>query len=465
MNDYFDRVEQGMSEAVRRRAHVPWYVRILGVGRARVLVVVLACLVVAAPAVGAVTNWFGVGAPKRFPAQSRTQDAGRALPATSGLLGLRVADPQGGPPWGLRIVRTTRGDTCIQVGRVEDGKLGSLGIDGSSGNDHLFHAFPNTSVGENCGTTDAVGDGFVNVGYSGVSASADPSQGGGGVQASSRFVFMGLLGPEAASVTYRAPDGSVKTEKTSGGDGAYLLVFPVNASTCNFYARGQFLGVQCANNESMMGTSPGSPGAVTAVTYRDGHVCNVIIPQPLYMAFRAVGAQIQKLGGFHSQAGSRLYAAFLSTEHLEPNWLQKYISHPCPPVGYVAKKLKLVTAAGVAAPITVTAIPDHTYGEVLVNLTFTAREPVTSSNSWYEQYITTPRGCSTRSGPSQIGFGNVRAGQQIHKRTLEGPCKGVYHGVIGYMQNSGPIEQEASPAGIPGHDGSVIVGRFSFSIH
>jgi len=172
MNDYFDRVEQGMSEAVRRRAHMPWYLRILGIGRARGLAVVLACLVVATPALGAVTNWFGIGAPDRFPWQSPAQDADRALPARSRLLRLRVPDPQGGPPWGLRIVRTTRGDTCIQLGRIEFGKLGSLGIDGSWNDDQLFHPFPNTSIGDNCGTTDAVGDGFVNVGYGGLGREA-----------------------------------------------------------------------------------------------------------------------------------------------------------------------------------------------------------------------------------------------------------------------------------------------------
>ncbi len=467
MSDYFDRVELGMSEAVRRRAHLPWYRRILGVGRPRGLVVVLACLVVATPALGAMTGWFGLGAPDRFPTQSPTQNAGRALPATSELLGLRVPDPQRGPPWGLRIVRTTRGDTCIQLGRVEDGKLGSLGIDGSWDDDRLFHPFPNTSIGDSCGTTDAAGEGFVNVAYLGVVASADSTQDGYGMtQARLRLVFMGLLGPDAVAVTYRAPDGSLRTERTSGRDGAYLLVFLLNATTCNLYTHGQFrsYGPCDGTGESMMGTSPVSPDAVTAVTYQDGHVCNITIPQPLYSAYTALGAQIRKLGGVRSPAGRRLYFAFLSREHLKPDWLLRYISDPCPPVGYVAQKLKPVTAAEVATPITVTTIPDPTYREVLVDLTFTAREPVNSSSSWYENYVTNPRSCSTRSGRGQIGFGDIRAGQQIHYQTLQADCKGVYHGVIGYVQNSGPIEQEASPAGIPGQDGSVVVGRFTFTI-
>jgi hypothetical protein len=221
MSSYFDRVEQGMCEAVERRAHRPWYVRILGVGRNHTIAVLFAALVVAAPAAGAVTNWFGLGAPDRFPPQSATLSAGRALPSSSELLSLRVPDPQGGPPWGLRLVRTTRGDTCIQLGRVEDGKLGSLGIDYAWNDDHQFHPFPDTSEGDDCGTTDAAGNGFLNVGGGAEIASANPTVGAQGPQSrtcrpepqlgnggplcppgSTRMVFMGLLGPDATRITY-----------------------------------------------------------------------------------------------------------------------------------------------------------------------------------------------------------------------------------------------------------------------
>jgi hypothetical protein len=67
---------------------------------------------------------------------------GVVRPGDSRLLPIRVADPQGGPPWGLRLVRTTRGDTCVQLGRVQDGQLGSLGIADAWDNDHRFHPIP-----------------------------------------------------------------------------------------------------------------------------------------------------------------------------------------------------------------------------------------------------------------------------------------------------------------------------------
>jgi hypothetical protein len=526
MNDYFDQVEHDMAEAVRRHAHMPWYIRIRDIGRSRALVVVLAALVVATPAVGAVSNWFGLGAPDRFPPQSATQFAGRALPGTSELLPLRVPDPQGGPPWGLRVVRTTRSDTCIQLGRIEDGKLGSLGIDYAWNDDHLFHPFPNTSIGDDCGTTDAVGDGFVNVAYSGVVANANPRSGASGPQArscrplnegqrdaplcppgSTRVIFMGLLGPDATSVTYQAPDGSLKTESTSGSNGAYLLVFTRNKTTCNLYTHGQFGGFgPCGGTESIGGASPDPIGAVKAVGYRDGHTCRVTMPQPLYMADRALLQQVKRLGrrGFDSPAGKKLQAAFLAREHLKSGWLLKYMTgQRCPPVGYVAQKVKPVTAAEVATPISVRTIrarvwcsrkgvyrantfswipcsgkvssgyqridmtPHHYYDpEVLANISLTARQPVTSSHSWYEIFISDPGGCQSGGTGGALGFGNIRTGQKLRFQDMADPrCRGVYHGTVGYMQNSGPINQDAGGGRMPGKDGSVIVGRFTFAVH
>jgi hypothetical protein len=63
------------------------------------------------------------------------------LPAVS------APDPPGGLPWGMRIVRTTRGLVCVQVGRLLNGRLGVLGQDGQSNNDGLFPRTPGRSSG------------------------------------------------------------------------------------------------------------------------------------------------------------------------------------------------------------------------------------------------------------------------------------------------------------------------------
>lgn len=64
------------------------------------------------------------------------------------LLSLRVPDPAGGPPWGMRVMRTTGGDECMQVGRVHDGRLGVLGQDGIFRDDHRFHPMPASAFGD-----------------------------------------------------------------------------------------------------------------------------------------------------------------------------------------------------------------------------------------------------------------------------------------------------------------------------
>src|SRR5271165_306725 len=72
--------------------------------------------------------------------------AGNGLPVAgaSAHLALLAADPGGGLPWGMRIEHTTRGQLCLQVGRVEGAQLGELGLDSAFGNDGRFHALPAT---------------------------------------------------------------------------------------------------------------------------------------------------------------------------------------------------------------------------------------------------------------------------------------------------------------------------------
>ena len=61
--------------------------------------------------------------------------------STARLLPLRVPDPAGGPPWGLRMVTTSRGLACLQLGRVVGDQLGVL-RQGIARNDGRFHPLP-----------------------------------------------------------------------------------------------------------------------------------------------------------------------------------------------------------------------------------------------------------------------------------------------------------------------------------
>lgn len=196
----------------------------------------------------------------------------RRLAGTSQLLALRVPDPAGGPPWGMRVLRTTRGLECVQVGRIVNSQLGVLGQDGVAGDDHRFHALAADLVQpEDCVTLDAHQSAFMgndtNTAYASgptLDRSCDaPGENSGRPLCPAddrRMVAYGLLGPNAQSLTYRAA-GRTATAATAGRQGAYLIVRRATA-------RGD---IGLAN-----GSPGGFPGAL-AVTYKNGRSCR---PQP-----------------------------------------------------------------------------------------------------------------------------------------------------------------------------------------
>ncbi len=208
-------------------------------------------------------------------------------PTSSRLLPLRIADPDGGPPWGIRIVETSRGLVCAQVGRVHDGQLGELGSDGAFGDDGLFHPFPAGVVqtfpggstedgteieGGTCtlapGAARATAWGSaVAAELWGVDRNAAPSRVHTVLPASqARDISYGLLGPDAASVTYR--EGSaVRSEAVVPGVGAYLVVQRA-ATDSGHEGSGEAPGTQTP------GEGPGTDGALTAITYSvNGTTC------------------------------------------------------------------------------------------------------------------------------------------------------------------------------------------------
>ena len=153
------------------------------------------------------------------------------------LLALRVPDPAGGPPWGLRIVDTTRGMQCLQAGRVVGDQLGLLGQDGIAGR---RRALPPAAAGDperagsrRASSPTANGRFFIAIDkLSYASGDADPRERACRepsdrdpdkprcAKADARRIAFGLLGPEATKVTFA--DGS--TQVPTDGDGAYLHV-------------------------------------------------------------------------------------------------------------------------------------------------------------------------------------------------------------------------------------------------
>jgi hypothetical protein len=184
--------------------------------------------------------------------------AGAPIPSSAHLLDLRVPDPAGGPPWGLRTVRTTRGTTCVETGRVVDGQLGALRPDGT------FQAVAPAKAFVNCVADDAAGNAFIGVSAATTTSGplAEPTCGIGTSQLppcpaqDQRRVMYGLLGPEATAIVYR-DHGTLRKQVVKPPEGAYLIVLATESEHGGF----------------SFGKMPAVGYTVRRIDYRDAPSC------------------------------------------------------------------------------------------------------------------------------------------------------------------------------------------------
>jgi hypothetical protein len=234
----FERLGRELEAAAARQAAAPEALPRRRRWRSRtVAVVALALGAGAGAAAWAATSLLSSGSP--LPFERGTPIAGRAqgapIPGTVKLLTDDVADPGGGPPWGLRYWETDRKYACVQVGRVYAGKLGQI-----SG-DKVFHELrlgvTQGALG-GCFVLDSAGHGFTAI-HTGALRGAQPQPCPTGFRpgtelpgphghvtrctAPDRTVDFGLLGPNAERFSYRA-GGQDHTATPLGGVGAYLVV-------------------------------------------------------------------------------------------------------------------------------------------------------------------------------------------------------------------------------------------------
>lgn len=424
MPDFIDRLGAELTRAAtaeprpspaRRVSRRPRWLRSI---RPRMLLIMPALAVLstgAALAAGILLTGTPAG-PKVAP--TPTAGYGAANPATATLLPLHVADPAGGLPWGLRTVRTSRDDVCLQVGRLANGTIGALGEDGSFGNDHLFHPFSrNYQEPEGCVPLDADGHGFTNANIWGLPTSA---MAGGGCLAdfskrrlipcppqNTRDVYFGLLGPDAASITYVSAGGQTVSVPTVGSDGAYLIVTPARP------------GEQQGDGSGF--TALLKAGPIRAVTYRDGHTCRPT----------AVSA--------------------------------------CALVGFVAPNAPHLTPAALASPIHVREIPARasTPPQRLFKITYTARVAVTSTASFYYISLFFPPNPNS-SGCHQFATGSptstdIRAGQRlVDTEPVLASCHGIIRGLVRYHPTS--AVHSPAPEPDPTDPGDITVGRFNLRL-
>jgi hypothetical protein len=247
--------------------------------RVRVLALAFVCLLATATIALAATGVILTGAPVR-PQGSLNPDAGEGVPAPGAaqLLPLRVPDPGGGPQWGMRLVRTTRGELCVQIGRIANGQLGELGVDGVFHDDGRFHpispdVLPETSGAgksvEDDAATESVSCELAGHAIAGAHIGVDRSAGAANGDARTiprgdlRDLYYGLLGPNAVSVSFR--EGSkARSEAVLPALGAYLIVRRI-APHQNVGVGGESIGTDGD-------LAPYPP--LVAITYRlDGTLC------------------------------------------------------------------------------------------------------------------------------------------------------------------------------------------------
>jgi hypothetical protein len=232
---------------------------------------VTAILLVGTTGALAATGVIPVGSPTRDHTRLKPHEGIGALTGSAKVLAVQADDPDGGPPWGLRLVKTTRNLGCLQAARLLNGQIGVLGRDRAFDDDGRFHPIPLSSVGHaaTCEQLDGQGRLITNVVMGGIPASASLNsecfapQFAHGVPKdrycdprSIRLLHYGLLGPQAKSIVVGG-----KEIPTVGEEGAYLLVERIG--------------------DSGMGGVTSYPwpinGPITEIRWKDGTSCAVTI--------------------------------------------------------------------------------------------------------------------------------------------------------------------------------------------
>ncbi|MGO9976679.1 MAG: hypothetical protein ACLP01_28510 [Solirubrobacteraceae bacterium] len=415
-----------------------------------------------------------------------------ALPSVRGPLpaGIvaRAGDPAGGLPWGLRVVRTS-GWTCVQLGRLRGDQLGVIGKDGSYGDDGRFHPFaPSTTNQVFCAQDDAHGHAFMTIQLGALPASGV----GAGNQTATqcrtaaevarmkrilriryaaglralieqvlicpqrdlRFIQYGLLGPDANAITYTY-DGRHVVERTHGADGAYLVVGPATPSFCSQMPQGSFCGGNGDAPSSLFG------GMILAVHYRNGQTC-----QPATLGTRLPASMLQcsRIGYVAPKALLRASQVAASVSfRLIP--AASYCWQPSSSDGRYGFGTAAATDLGGYLPCTAGLSaadkrPGLVQHGVLVVSSWTARQPVTSTNTDYEFFLGSDR-CGGDGGSTG---GRITAGEGLTRGLIvQSRCAGTLTGTVAYQPNLGP-GGGGFAGDDPGHDGSILVGRFTIHI-
>lgn len=369
---------------------------------------------------GNATATLALGAPVPAAGVSTAGLRGRTIPGTAAIVA-HIQDPNGGLAWGLRTVRTTTGQLCMQIGRLQAGRLGVIGQDGSFGDDGRFHPYASAAFAPGqCSLPHATRRPFDYLASQELDASAGTPAITGGCRVAAmpagvspcprthlRLVFYGLIGPEGGGVDYFSPSGARGFESFAlppSPTGAYMWVLPLATHDC---AAGQS-GDACPIRTVKLPLSELLSGARATVQYEgQNRVCR--------LASRASRGEIAAPCRYG-------YGAPIAHSHIR-----------------VAQVASTVVAGAV------TAGPNR----VRVSISFTARLATGNRTGFYGASLTPPPGCP--GGVSRTSTQPVRVGQHVtvFEQFLRA-CPGRYTGAVALEPITGP------PA--------VPVGQASFTV-
>jgi hypothetical protein len=322
----------------------------------------------------------------------------------------------------MRVVETSRGLVCAQVGRIDNGQLGELGIDGAFNDDGLFHPFPAGVVqsfpggstedgteieGGTCTLAGSAAWGSAvaaelwgvdrNAAFADRHFSSKSPQG--------RDISYGLLGPHALSVSY-SEGSSQHSEAVVPGVGAYLIV-QAAAPDSGHEGSGEAPGTQ------IPGAGPGAVGAVTSITYaQNGTTCE---------------------NGYDARDGAKVPVA-----------------HSCPPAGAPVPPVP-ATQAGLSWVRPSIHLEVRANRVTAAKISFAAPFPVRGAA---QNYAAWSKGCGSRGeGDDAAVFNhNVVTGGLVHL-VLEYPfaarCSGAARSVE-ILFDSSAADAQRSPGRAPG---------------